>query len=179
MYLQTSAVDSSIVPTEDYTKSTSQVYVQLVRHRIKSTNSIDVICRYWTLKPMDKTLEDIPSWIGLVDNSPFGSFLRAQKATGWLNGDSLVGKPGRKVCNASRGLCAMWTLDVDDLPEFCWLTNKLYETGSYLACIACRLSKERCSGERPRCDKCLTRPCVYQGNFIRLISPSTPKSKTT
>jgi hypothetical protein len=42
---------------------------------------------------------DYPSWIGLVQDSPFGAPTRL---SGRLNGESLVGHPGKKTYNASR-----------------------------------------------------------------------------
>jgi len=102
----------------DYTKSALQVYIDFIRHCITSSGSLDIICRHWAL--LSKQMQDprapyssgssfsllfkfeftVPTWIGLVTDSPFGP---PSQFTGRLNGDSLVGDPGRRIYNASRG----------------------------------------------------------------------------
>jgi hypothetical protein len=100
----------------DYTKPVLQVYIDFIRHCITSSGSLDIICRHWAL--LSKELLDprapylsrsssnlwfrftVPTWIGLVTDSPFGP---PSQFTGRLNGDSLVGDPGRRIYNASRG----------------------------------------------------------------------------
>jgi Heterokaryon incompatibility protein (HET)/Zinc finger, C2H2 type len=87
---------------QDYTKSTVLVYVEFVQHCVKSANSLDIICRHWALPPkdQDKSKLTMPSWIGIATDAPFGP---SSRAIGRLNGDNLVGKPGHKIYNASRG----------------------------------------------------------------------------
>ncbi|KAI3317180.1 heterokaryon incompatibility protein-domain-containing protein [Xylariaceae sp. AK1471] len=102
----------------DYTKDPVQVYMELVRHCIIESNSLDIICRHWALPLSDTPSRHsrlsilrrdavksgtqnpwvLPSWIGLVSDSPFGP---PSKFTGRLNGDSLVGSPGQATYNAS------------------------------------------------------------------------------
>jgi heterokaryon incompatibility protein (HET) len=108
---------ASLVP--DYTKSTLQVYAEFVRHCVQSNGSLDIICRHWALPVEDFDClgeaprsafsltpppnSGIPTWIGLVTDSPFGP---PSGFTGRLNGDSLVGEPRRRIYNASRNRLA-------------------------------------------------------------------------
>ncbi|KAM5343497.1 hypothetical protein ACJ41O_012034 [Fusarium nematophilum] len=105
----------------NYTRTPVQAYMEFVRHCVVARGTLDIICRNWALplgdsptRPSrggfnsdtylshDQSLgaKSIPSWIGLVSNSAFGP---PSKFTGRLNGDSLVGEPGRPIYNASRG----------------------------------------------------------------------------
>jgi hypothetical protein len=102
-----SQIQASLTP--DYTKSPLQVYIDFVRHCITSSSSLDIICRNWAL-PLPRTkkrivgqmhyVQPLPTWIRSIGHSPYGSRARL---TGHLNGDSLVGEPGRRIYNASRG----------------------------------------------------------------------------
>lgn len=107
------------------------VYQQFVRHCVKSSKSIDIICRPWapqndrlsekdTTKHRNKgaappllrrsstygTLpkgELLPSWIRQVQNLPFGDGGK----TGRRNGDILVGYPNRPLYDAAKGSIAV------------------------------------------------------------------------
>jgi hypothetical protein len=83
-----------------YEKSTAQVYAEFVHHCIHSSNSLDIICRHWALPSADLSGPKVPSWAGVVTDSSFGP---SPRATGRLNGDSLVGKSGNRIYNASGG----------------------------------------------------------------------------
>ncbi|KAF2181282.1 hypothetical protein K469DRAFT_752834 [Zopfia rhizophila CBS 207.26] len=118
-----SSITTSLVP--DYTKSALQIYMEFVQHCIVSSGSLDIICRHWALPLTEREgvgvrtfsassswpqlanspvmASSFPSWIGLVTNSPFGP---PSRCTGRLNGDILVGEPGRRIYNASRGRLA-------------------------------------------------------------------------
>ena len=103
--------------TLDYDKHPLEVYIDFVQYCIKTSNSLDIICRQWALPIPDEsqaTLRSearrtsmkpkeipVPSWIGLLRDSPFGP---PSRYTGRINADSLVGKPGRRIYNASRDM---------------------------------------------------------------------------
>ena len=109
----------SLVP--DYRKPTLQVYAEFVWHCVASSGSVDILCRHWALPPKQKDPEPYrplgansnayephsqflkPSWLGLTSSFSSGPF---GEATSRLDGYSLVGDPGRKVYNASRGRLA-------------------------------------------------------------------------
>ncbi|OAL46362.1 HET-domain-containing protein [Pyrenochaeta sp. DS3sAY3a] len=84
---------------QSYKKSTAQVYAEFVYHTIRSKNSLDIICRHWALPPSDASGLELPRWVGMATESPFGS---SSKVTGRLNGDSMVGKPGLVIYNTSQ-----------------------------------------------------------------------------
>ncbi|KAH7073530.1 heterokaryon incompatibility protein-domain-containing protein [Paraphoma chrysanthemicola] len=85
---------------QPYEKSTAQVYAEFVHHSIKSSNSLDIICRHWALPSADASGPKVPSWAGVVVDSSFGP---SPRPAGRLNGDSLVGKSGNRIYNASGG----------------------------------------------------------------------------
>jgi hypothetical protein len=106
----------------DYSKPAVQTYIEFMQHCTTSSGSLDMICRYWALPVVDRHLYarrdlpfeayqkptesleagncTLPSWIGLVRDSPFGA---PSRLSGRLNGESLVGNPGKSSYNASRG----------------------------------------------------------------------------
>ncbi|KAF1964345.1 hypothetical protein BU23DRAFT_492938, partial [Bimuria novae-zelandiae CBS 107.79] len=84
---------------QPYEKSTAEVYAKFLHDSVKSSNSLDIICRHWALPLNNPSSPALPSWVGLVTDSAFGP---SQRAAGRLNGESLVGKPGCKIYNASR-----------------------------------------------------------------------------
>lgn len=91
------------VSPQSYMQSCESIFIDFVCHCIKLHESLDIICRHWALPLDDRyTLFEPPprmqSWIGTTANSPFGMYL---DSGGRMNGDSLVGEPGRKVYNAS------------------------------------------------------------------------------
>ena len=105
--------DSRDLLRPDYGKHAIEVYTDFVNHCIKS-GSLDIICRHWAVpfrrEPKadfpDSTkqrllhLVKLPSWIGLLEDSPFGP---PSKLTGRVNADSLVGTPNKRRYNASGG----------------------------------------------------------------------------
>ena len=110
LFLQ--AGPASNLQKQDYTKSTEQVYAEFVQHCVKSSDSLDIICRYWALAPKGQSNLELPNWIGLIVDSPFGP---SPRGTGRLNGDSLVGKPSCKIYNASRGSHPLVRLHIPDV----------------------------------------------------------------
>ncbi|KAF2675615.1 HET-domain-containing protein [Lentithecium fluviatile CBS 122367] len=84
--------------TPDYTKPALQTYIEFLQHCIAASGSLNIICRHWALPLLNQ--DGLPSWIGLVKDSPFGA---PSRLAGRLNGDSLVGTPGKSTYNASRG----------------------------------------------------------------------------
>jgi hypothetical protein len=95
----------------DYSKDPVEVYTDFMRHCIDS-GSLDIICRHWASPVRKETkklsanvqnvqdLVQLPSWIGLVRDSPFGV---SDRLTGRQNGESLVGLPNERRYNASDG----------------------------------------------------------------------------
>lgn len=105
----------------DYDKDLLEVCKEFVKASVKSSNSLDIICRHWapvtsqmnlTLRESDNNLtkeqknwvthRKLASWMGSVSDGPFGTPKDA--LNGRKNGDSLVGLPGRSYYNASDGL---------------------------------------------------------------------------
>ncbi|KAK2596144.1 hypothetical protein QQS21_006421 [Conoideocrella luteorostrata] len=101
----------------DYSSPPLQTYMEFVRYCVITGGSLDIVCRHWALPlknfPFRWTWRDssrgdkasvlgriLPTWIGLASNSAFGP---PSRFTGRLNGDSLVGSPGKAVYNACRG----------------------------------------------------------------------------
>lgn len=99
----------------DYNKQPFDVYTDFVQYCIQTTDSLDIICRHWALPVYEERLAltrgarelleplRMPSWIGLLEDSAFGP---PSRYTGRKNADSLVGEPGRRIYNASRGMAA-------------------------------------------------------------------------
>ncbi|PSN71839.1 HET-domain-containing protein [Corynespora cassiicola Philippines] len=92
-------------PRPDYGRDLFQVYRDFVAWVVKDSKSLDIICRHWALperkSPGPKTphLVTLPSWIQIVDKSPFGrgeDVFRGRRA-----GDSFVGMPGKSHYRAS------------------------------------------------------------------------------
>jgi hypothetical protein len=90
------AKDASII-TVDYSHSSRKVFTDFVLSSISLSGSLDIICRHWA-----PAANDLPSWILPVSGAPYGSSSDALK--GRINGDSFVGRPGRKLYNSARGL---------------------------------------------------------------------------
>jgi hypothetical protein len=93
------------IPIPDYSKDLFEVYRDFVKWAIQTSQSLDIICRYWalperqTMTPITPRLVDLPSWILLVDDSAFG---RGEEVyDGRKAADSLVGLPGSYQYHAS------------------------------------------------------------------------------
>jgi hypothetical protein len=95
-------------PKPDYSKDLLEVYTDFTRWVIKTSGSIDIICRHWAL-PEKETREPynypplvkLPSWVQEISESPFGR--QEEGHNGRKNGDSFVGAPDRRCYNASHG----------------------------------------------------------------------------
>jgi hypothetical protein len=90
----------------DYSKCETEVYKDFTKFCIKSSNSLDIICRPWAMPVKgngnDKARQTaLPSWIPLLRDSEFGE--PEQVYGGRKNGDNLVGPVGRPRYNASGG----------------------------------------------------------------------------
>src|ERR1700760_3045698 len=109
----------------NYAKDALEVYTDFVKHCINS-GSLDIICRHWAVpirKEQSRAMSEkmrrfqpllpLPSWIGLLENSPFGPL---DRLTGRVNGDSLVGLPYEHRYNASDGLQPECTWDQMTVP---------------------------------------------------------------
>lgn len=96
-------------PRPDYQRDILEVYTDFLEWVVCSTNSLDIICRQWAIPERDKPggrknptpLITLPSWIQTINKSAWG--FQEQGWNGRINGDSIVGKAGRKRYNASHG----------------------------------------------------------------------------
>jgi hypothetical protein len=92
-------------PEPDFTKDLFQIYRDFVQWVVKTSKSLDILCRHWALPerttkmPTTPRLVELPSWMQLVDNSAFGR--GAEVFHGRNAGDSFVGKPGDHYYYAS------------------------------------------------------------------------------
>jgi len=95
-------------PQADYRKDLLEVYTAYVKWAISESHSIDIICRYWAIPEKEERAEhypplvDLPSWVKSVSDSAFGR--QAEGFNGRMNGDSLVGHPGRNCYSASHSM---------------------------------------------------------------------------
>ena len=95
-------------PVPNYGCDILEVYTDFLEWVVYTTNSIDIICRHWAIPEREKAggrknptpLTKLPSWIQTINNSPWG--YQEQGFNGRINGDSIVGKAGRRRYNASR-----------------------------------------------------------------------------
>jgi hypothetical protein len=77
---------------------------------VKTTCSIDIICRHWAVPekkkqtPNHPPLVALPSWVQEISESPFGK--QEEGFNSRKNGDSFVGIPDRRCYNAFRGMTA-------------------------------------------------------------------------
>ena len=93
-------------PHLDYEENILEVYTDFLEWVVYSTSSLDMICRQWALPERNNPggrknptpLIMLPSWIQIV---PRG--FQEQSFNGRINGDSIVGKAGRRRYNASYG----------------------------------------------------------------------------
>jgi len=88
----------------DYKRNPIEVFIEFTKQCIKTSGSVDIICRHWAPDVKDAKF---PSWILKISDSSFGTPEDALQ--GRRNGDSLVGAPyrdSRKCYNASRGTIA-------------------------------------------------------------------------
>lgn len=81
----------------DYSKSEIEVYKDFTEFCVRSSNSLDIICRPWAM-PV-KGGEALPSWIPLLSSSEFG--LPDEIYSGRKNGEVLVGPAGQPNYAAS------------------------------------------------------------------------------
>ena len=105
----------------DYEKGFVEVYRDFTEYCVRTSRSIDIICRHWAPSGWNSTASvkdvrlsrkkkgkkqkvnpKIPSWVPLLSDSPFGAPSHDQHSR--VNGDSLVGYPDRKCYNASGGM---------------------------------------------------------------------------
>ncbi|RGP64285.1 ankyrin and het domain [Fusarium sporotrichioides] len=81
----------------DYNKSEIAVYQEFTKFCVRTSRSLDVICRPWAMAPEEQGT--LPSWIPLLAKSEFGAPEEAY--TGRKNGDNLVGPAGSPTYEAS------------------------------------------------------------------------------
>ncbi|KAH7091425.1 heterokaryon incompatibility protein-domain-containing protein [Paraphoma chrysanthemicola] len=95
-------------PKPNYEKDILEVYTDFLVWVVATTDSLDIICRQWAIPEREKAggrknptpLIALPSWIQTITKSPWG--YQEQGFNGRINGDSIVGKAGRRRYNASR-----------------------------------------------------------------------------
>jgi hypothetical protein len=93
------------VPAPDYGKDLFEVYRDFVRWVVDSSNSLNILCRFWALKerkslsPTTPRLVELPSWIQFVDDSAWGK--GEDMFNGRQAGDSFVGLPDNNTYYAS------------------------------------------------------------------------------
>ncbi|KAM0431459.1 hypothetical protein ACHAPT_005436 [Fusarium lateritium] len=80
----------------DYSKTEIEVYKDFTEFCIRSSHSLDIICRPWAMPVPEQTL---PSWIPLLSSSEFG--LPEEIYNGRKNGEVLVGQAGQPNYAAS------------------------------------------------------------------------------
>ncbi|TGJ79140.1 hypothetical protein E0Z10_g9625 [Xylaria hypoxylon] len=101
--------DIVVPPKANYERNLLEVYTDLLEWVVHSTGSLDMICRYWATPERTKPgrrksptpLVTLPSWIQTIQKSTWGT--QEQGLNCRSNGDSLVGKAGRRRYNASHG----------------------------------------------------------------------------
>jgi hypothetical protein len=108
---ESQARDTEVVtpPKPDYKRNILQVYTDFLEWVVFSSSSLDIICRPWAMPERTKPggrksptpLTPLPSWIQTIAKSPWG--FQDQAFNGRINGDSIVGKAGRRRYNASAG----------------------------------------------------------------------------
>lgn len=97
------------VPAPDYGKDLFEVYREFVDWVIRSSQSLDILCRFWALKerkkpgPTTPRLVELPSWIQFVEDSAWGK--GEDMFNGRQAGDSFVGLPDdHNYCASGQGV---------------------------------------------------------------------------
>ncbi|KAJ8130179.1 hypothetical protein O1611_g3454 [Lasiodiplodia mahajangana] len=87
--------------TVDYERPPDKVYKDFTKFCIRSSKSLDVLCRPWGMPVRDenKKIIDLPSWIPMLSQSEFGN--PEDVYNGRKNGENLVGPVGRPRYKAS------------------------------------------------------------------------------
>jgi hypothetical protein len=95
-------------PIPNYGKDILEVYTDFLEYVVYTTDSIDIMCRQWAIPERENPggrkngtpVMALPSWIQTITKSTWG--YQEQGFNGRINGDSIVGKAGRRRYNASR-----------------------------------------------------------------------------
>jgi hypothetical protein len=93
------------VPAPDYGKDLFEVYRDFVKWVVQTSQSLDIICRFWALKerkqgtPTTPRLVELPTWIQFVEDSAWGK--GEDRFNGRKAGDSFAGLPDDHNYNAS------------------------------------------------------------------------------
>jgi hypothetical protein len=87
------------LPEVNYAKPVAEVFQEFVEFCVRSSYSLDIICRNWAPASKQNTAHGLPSWIPLLTGSAFGTM--ESGFAGRMNGDSLVGSPGQPIYHAS------------------------------------------------------------------------------
>lgn len=94
-----------LVPVSDYKKDLFEVYRDFLRWVIFTSESLDILCRFWALKEREETsdtysrLVDLPSYVQFAEDSAWGT--AGNGLNGRQAGDSFVGMPGDHNYHAS------------------------------------------------------------------------------
>ena len=94
------------MPESSYAQDLFEVYQKFVQWTVKTSDSLDIICRHWALPERKKKgpttpylIQKLPTWIKTVDKSSFGR--GSDVYEGRRAGESFVGLPGKSVYTAS------------------------------------------------------------------------------
>lgn len=96
------------VPAPDYGKDLFEVYRDFVKWVVQTSESLDIICRFWARKerkkitPTTPRLVELPSWIQFFEDSAWGK--GEDRFNGSKAGDSFVGLPDdHNYCASGQG----------------------------------------------------------------------------
>jgi hypothetical protein len=110
----------------DYSKSTLEVYQEFVVHAIKTSQSLDIVCRDWA-RGIPETEVHLPTWVRSLQ------FSRQQTVNcdipGRTEADSLVGLPGQNYYNASGRTEATFYVGVCQSPNAHYAPRSLFVRG--------------------------------------------------
>jgi hypothetical protein len=110
----------------DYSKSTLEVYQEFVVHAIKTSQSLDIICRDWA-RGIPETEVHLPTWVRSLQ------FSHQQTVncdiSGRIEADSLVGLPGQNYYNASGRTEATFYVGVCQSPNAHYAPRSLFVRG--------------------------------------------------
>jgi hypothetical protein len=105
----------------DYRKSIPEVYADFVRHCCYHAKSLDILCRPWAPSPSPQlqtrqpNAQQLPSWICVRDNLPYGD--PSWRLKHRLHGNPLVGDNRKQMYNAHNGTKPVAVIGLRDKPD--------------------------------------------------------------
>jgi hypothetical protein len=109
----------SLLP--DYRKSILEVYSDFVRHCCYHARSLDILCRPWAPSPSPQLQtgqsdgQQLPSWICVRDNLPYGD--PSWRLKHRLHANPLVGDKRKQMYNAHNGTEPVAVIGLPDKPD--------------------------------------------------------------